>query len=42
MMRMVAAVLVVLGLGLAWAAAEEIGEVSTVFHFLSPDHKIVV
>ena len=47
MMRMVGALLVVLGLGggalgLGWAAAEEIGEVSTVFHFLSPDHKIVV
>lgn len=42
MMRMAAAVVGVLGLGLGWAAAEEIGEVSTVFHFLSPDHKIVV
>ena len=47
MMRMVGALLAVLGLGggalgLSWAAADEIGEVSTVFHFLSPDHKIVV
>ncbi len=42
MMRMAGAVLGVLGLGLGWAAAEEIGEVSTVFHFLSPDPKIVV
>jgi CreA protein len=47
MMRMVGALLVAVGaglgaLGLGWAAAEEVGEVSTVFHFLSPDHKIVL
>ena len=41
-MRMVASLLVACVLGLGWAAAEEVGEVSTVFHFLSPDHKIVV
>jgi CreA protein len=47
MIRVVAAVLAAFGLGwgalgLGWAVAEEIGEVSTVFKFLSPDHKIVV
>jgi CreA protein len=42
MVRMVGALLLCGLLGLGWAAAEEIGEVSTVFHFLSPDHKIVV
>jgi CreA protein len=47
MKRMVGALLAVLGLGwgvlgIGWSVAEEVGEVSTVFHFLSPDHKIVV
>ena len=42
MVRMAGALLLCGLLGLGWAAAEEIGEVSTVFHFLSPDHKIVV
>ena len=42
MRRMVGALLACGVLGLGAAAAEEIGEVSTVFHFLSPDHKIVV
>jgi CreA protein len=42
MMRMMGALLACAVLGLGWAAAEEVGEVSTVFHFLSPDHKIVV
>ncbi len=47
MMRTATALLAVLclgcgALGVGWAAAEEVGEVSTVFHLLSPDHKIVV
>ena len=47
MLRMVGALLAVLGLGwgvlgVGWSVAEEVGEVSTVFHWLSPDHKIVV
>jgi CreA protein len=41
MLRIVGALLACV-LGLGAAAAEEIGEVSTVFKFLSPDHKIVV
>jgi CreA protein len=42
MMRMVGALLAGGMLGLGAVAAEEVGEVSTVFHLLSPDHKIVV
>jgi CreA protein len=42
MMRMVGVLLAGALLGLGALAAEEVGEVSTVFHFLSPDHKIVV
>jgi CreA protein len=42
MMRMLAAMLAAAVLGLGPVAAEEIGEVSTVFKLLSPDHKIVV
>ena len=42
MMRMVGALLAGGLLGVGWAAAEEVGEVSTVFHMFSPDHKIVV
>jgi CreA protein len=42
MMRMLGALLAGAVLGLGSAAAEEIGEVSTVFKLLSPDHKIVV
>jgi len=41
-MRILAWLGVVAGLGVAVAVAEEIGEVSTVFKLLSPDHKIVV
>ncbi len=41
-MRILGLLGVVLGIGVAVAAAEEIGEVSTVFHWLSPDHKIVI
>ena len=33
---------VVLGLGGAWARADPIGEVDTVFKLIGPDHKIVV
>jgi CreA protein len=42
MKRMVGAVLAGALLGAGLVTAEEIGDVSTVFHFLSPDHKIVV
>jgi CreA protein len=42
MMRMLGALPVLAVLGLGSVAAEEIGEVSTVFKLLSPDHKIVV
>ena len=42
MMRMVGALLAGGLLAVGWAAAEEVGEVSTVFHMFSPDHKIVV
>jgi CreA protein len=41
-MRMLGVFLACAVLGLGSAAAEEVGEVSTVFHWLSPDHKIVV
>lgn len=41
-MRMMGTLLAFAVLGLGSAAAEEIGEVSTVFKLLSPDHKIVV
>ena len=42
MTRMMGALLACGVLGVGTAAAEEIGEVSTVFKLLSPDHKIVV
>lgn len=41
-MRLLGALLAGAALGLGAVAAEEIGEVSTVFKLLSPDHKIVV
>lgn len=42
-MRLIGAILAAgLGLGLGPLVAEEIGEVSTVFKLLSPDHKIVI
>jgi CreA protein len=42
MMRMLGALPALALLGMGAVAAEEIGEVSTVFKLLSPDHKIVV